>query len=394
MKRFPCVFFDGIRDNRVLTRNSYAPTWGDLADLLSTHTVTPVKEDAPMICGALFKTTATDYEPAPVRIRDPITGEVSRTDFPVDPTTNQPYVRRCGANVISYSWLAADFDGSTTLEAAVERFDGFAYILYTSHSHQAAGTDRFRVFFPFSIDCPAAEFEVRKRSFLTFLGSDDESSVSMSRGFFMPTCPAERADLAVAFSVEGLYLDWSAFAAHRPVPRPVVAVEPRPVGNDASLDRYVQVALAREAEKLRSTTAGNRHLQVIRSARSLGGFVPHGILSEVEIHAALFPAAMSAGMEGRDEEVRQAIEDGISYGVRKPRALPKPRRKRWTGIYDCPWVSGQDIGKWMAYRDLDDADMILEQLVQGWILRAKGEANATDLDLLVNQLKTLSGINM
>jgi hypothetical protein len=114
-------------------------------------------------------------------------------------------------------------------------------------------------------------------------------------------------------------------------------------------------------------------------------------LSEAEIHAALFPAAMAAGMEGRAQEVEQAIEDGISYGVRKPRTLPKPRRKRWTGIYDCPWVSSQDIGKWLRCRDLDDADMVLGQIVEGWVLRAKGEANASDLDLLVNQMKTLPG---
>jgi hypothetical protein len=130
--------------------------------------------------------------------------------------------------------LAADFDGILSVDEAVERFDGFAYWLYTSYNHltvcEKTGRifEKFRMFFPFVNPCPIREFETRKRAFLRFLNTDDESCVASSRGFYMPSCPAERMPVSRSWFQDGVWLDWGTF-------EPEIIPEFRPVNRLPSL---------------------------------------------------------------------------------------------------------------------------------------------------------------
>jgi hypothetical protein len=291
--------------------------------------------------------------------------------------------------------LAADFDGVLSVEAAVERFDGFAYWIYTSYNHLTVCPDtgrtleKFRMFFPFAVSCPIGEFEARKRSFLTFLGTDDESCVASSRGFYMPSCPAERLPLARSWFQDGVWLDWTAFAAEVQ-PEEIQRTTDRPITGQ-HLDAYVRRAIEAEAEKIRLAHAGNRHGQVVKSARSLGQLVGTGVVEIVDFDGVLFAAAQAAGMRGRDNEIRQAIQDGVRYGRAKPRRLPerKPaaRARRWTGIMDCPWVKSADLDQWLR-REGDDLSL-LTKLTETWMKRSNGILTDADMEKLIGQVLNL-----
>lgn len=101
--------------------------------------------------------------------------------------------------------------------------------------------------------------------------------------------------------------DWRATSAHPNTPD----------GGRA----YVLAALAREARKVEDAPDGSRHQRLLDSAIALGGFYP--TLSEREIEDNLFRAFSSRPFD-RDYNARQTIRDGISYGERKPREIPKP----------------------------------------------------------------------
>jgi hypothetical protein len=408
------TFFHHRRDNRVRPWDQHVVGPEAFTELLAQHGASDHK-DITMVVPARFKTfdDPAGYTPAPRKILKKdhddnvvldAAGEpvVLGVEYPLNPSTGRPYVQRAGGNVLSYSMLAADFDGVLSVEDAVKRFNGFAYWLYTSYNHLTICPDtgrtleKFRMFFPFEAACPIGEFKDRKRTFLAFLGTDDESCVASSRGFYMPSCPAERIPLARSWFQDGVWLDWEAFEPEViPEPSAVlksvsVSVADHPITGQ-HLDAYVRRAIEAEAEKIRSTSPGNRHGQVVKSARSLGQLVGAGVVDVWDFDGVLFAAACAAGMRGRDSEIRQAIHDGVRYGQAKPRRLPKrkpaTRTRRWTGIMDCPWVKSSDLDPWL--RQGGDDLSLLSTMTEIWKKRSNSVLTDADMEKLIQQVLNL-----
>lgn len=88
-----------------------------------------------------------------------------------------------------------------------------------------------------------------------------------------------------------------------PTPRPRVARRPAPRRDD----RYVDVALERELESVRSAPAGSRNDQLNRSAFALARFVPQ--ISPDALEAELVDAATAAGLP--ETEARRTISSAI-----------------------------------------------------------------------------------
>ena len=117
-------------------------------------------------------------------------------------------------NVVSYNCLVLDYDDKdATIEWACNKFNGFTYLGYTSYNHVIKGVDKFRLIFPFSSVCPAADWNSRKEQFLSFAERADRSTIATSRVFYMPSCSAENLQYADSWSCEGTMLDWNVFPA-------------------------------------------------------------------------------------------------------------------------------------------------------------------------------------
>jgi putative DNA primase/helicase len=99
---------------------------------------------------------------------------------------------------------------------------------------------------------------------------------------------------------------------------------PRHDTNTNTLDNgraFALAALAGEARKVEDALDGTRHNRLLKSAIASAGFV--GILSEHEIEDSLFKAFSSRPYDP-GYNPRATIRDGITYGVRRPREIPKP----------------------------------------------------------------------
>jgi hypothetical protein len=324
-------------DNRVTDQHQL--DWDDLCTLLGEHDISPVKE-VRMISPVQFRAEddILGYDPAPSKVyKKDAAGRfvldehgekiVERIDFPINPDTGKPFIRRCRGNAIGLHFLACDFDNGITLDAAIARFSalGLEFAFYTSFNHlKSAGVEKFRLFFPFTTMCLADEFMSRREAIHDWLGSADRASVAVSQGYYVPTCPIERVHLARAGRVHGRWLDWRQFAVviHKAPPTPSL----NPIIGE-QLSNYVRAAIVKECERMAACPSGDRHSTLIAAATSLGQLVAAGALTLSDYEADLTSAAMAAGMGGRLAEVRKTIRDGLGYGRHNPRALPEQTSK-------------------------------------------------------------------
>lgn len=105
-------------------------------------------------------------------------------------------------------------------------------------------------------------------------------------------------------------------------PAPAETAQPRPIAK-ATTDsgharRYALAALEGEHQKVRTADDGMRHWQRWKSAKALGGFVPH--ITEQEIFDA---CAVNFGKNQKSAE--STIRAGIAAGIAAPRTIPEPR---------------------------------------------------------------------
>jgi len=83
---------------------------------------------------------------------------------------------------------------------------------------------------------------------------------------------------------------------------------------------YALSALNGEIQKVQSAPDGQKHNQLIRSACTLGGFVPTGALTETVIEDGLFDAVKDRAADPK--KARKTIQDGIRKGATQPRQVP------------------------------------------------------------------------
>jgi hypothetical protein len=184
--------------------------------------------------------------------------------------------------------------------------------------------NKFRIVIPFAEPIPTAEYEARRESMLSWLDTDDPSTLAVSRGFFVPSCHRDRVHLAETWVNDGEPLDWRQFRAKAPWVPP--APPERPMTGDA-LWRWGRERLERQLDKIRRAGEGSRHATVVAAARAVGSDVAAGAVDALEAEQALEHEALKQMGSGRAGEIRRAIESGFRIGTRSPSVVPESCKK-------------------------------------------------------------------
>jgi hypothetical protein len=148
--------------------------------------------------------------------------------------------RRCNDNVEVLCGIALDFDsGKTTKEDIRRTLDGYAYLAYTSYSHQAQ-LEKWRVFIPYRQPIAREQHADVFRWFQDlFLGDVDSHCVTPCQFWYTPACPPDADQVFQSFSAIGDLFDPTGFQT-----------EPRPSdGPDA--DREGAIATSDHSENVR-----------------------------------------------------------------------------------------------------------------------------------------------
>lgn len=214
-KRVAFTLYNSTFDNRVLDSNRFDDVeWGDLVELILTERqLVAAKEDSKLIAPVRFlrrddpgcrHAVYTEHEAKRGL------GKAGELKLAKD---GEPYVWRGAVNVAEWSMLPVDIDGEQTIGQAREFFKTYTYVAYTSFSHRKDGhTEKFRLLLPLQHPAPHREVQARLPALKTWLGDVDLSALAGARGFYLPSCPPERAHLARCWYNEGEgFLDLLAF---------------------------------------------------------------------------------------------------------------------------------------------------------------------------------------
>lgn len=200
-------FFANREDNVAQTYQDL--TWAEFVALFSEHQIVEDKNTM-MFCTCTYR-DQDDNEARPAT-RPIYRGDVRVGDeIKVDELTGKPHVGRVAHNVLSYSALMLDYDDGLSMEKAVEQFQHYTHLGYTSYNHLKEGKEKFRIVLPLASDIPVAELRRRKKSILEWAQGVDHSCLAVGRGFFIPSCSAENLANAFTWNIDGLILPWEVF---------------------------------------------------------------------------------------------------------------------------------------------------------------------------------------
>ena len=178
-----------IFDNEIAESNCHDMTWERFCEIMSRFTISKNKNDVMLLSPVAYYSKEEALE-----------------------VTDSGYTRRCADNVKYWYMLGIDIDGQTTIEKAQERFADYAYVLYTTFSHQSEEKpyDCFRIFMLLEEPVSNEDFVSRKEAIQDFIGERDKSTLASSRGFYIPSCP-ENSDHATFYCNEGKAIDLLSF---------------------------------------------------------------------------------------------------------------------------------------------------------------------------------------
>lgn len=189
------------KDNRI--KNQYESSWSDFVEMLTNnHQLTEEKDSVFLINPYRFKTDNYD----PVVDQD--------GNLIIDPNTKKPYIRRCADNVEYASMLFLDFDGNVNILQAKLKFKPYNYVAYTSFSHRTTrkhGKDCFRLILKLNKPIPMDQLRKKRKSILNWIGNADDSTLDLSRSFYIPSCHPDMEVLAQSWSNTGKDLVWEQF---------------------------------------------------------------------------------------------------------------------------------------------------------------------------------------
>jgi len=214
--------YNGLYDNQVEPKQN---TWEWMVDFLSKHDKHVMKDAAPLIGFQSWKEL-----PERETKEDFMTGEAIVTPYPdegediiggveIKYVEGEAFVLRRRENVLTMSCLAIDYDDHWTIKQALTHYRDFEFVLYTSHSHQSAGIDRFRMVFPLVVPIPfnmmmnpnelrTNEETVYPDLHSVFHNTGDASWSNLGRVVFTPSAPPERIHLAEFHHNKGIFMDW------------------------------------------------------------------------------------------------------------------------------------------------------------------------------------------
>jgi hypothetical protein len=94
-------------------------------------------------------------------------------------------IKRCKNNVDKIYCLMLDVDGTMDILTAMQDFNEYEYLLYTTFNHSAA-RDKFRIVLPLEQPLTAADFNARHEA-LRKLFKVDGASFTISQAFYFPS---------------------------------------------------------------------------------------------------------------------------------------------------------------------------------------------------------------
>lgn len=145
----------------------------------------------------------------------------------------------------------------------------------------------------------------------------------------------------------------------RMVAKPVEVARVAPPPPRVEGNGYGASVLRNACAKVAATSEGGRHAELLRQARTVGGYLASAGIGYAEAETALCSAGVSTGKDA--SEVRRTVRDGLAHGQRDPIAvperdvratLPSPSRR------EAP-DGGSDAG---PTSDPPDTDRALERL--------------------------------
>src|SRR5262249_18673511 len=89
---------------------------------------------------------------------------------------------------------------------------------------------------------------------------------------------------------------------------------------------YVDTAVERACENVRTAPEGMRNTTLNREAYSVAGLAAKGLIDEVDTRARLLKASLESGLS--EAEALKTIASGWSAGHRAPREVPDPGAAR------------------------------------------------------------------
>jgi len=121
--------------------------------------------------------------------------------------------------------------------------------------------------------------------------------------------------------------------------RPVYAPTLQPITHpDGELHPYVLKALSSAIENVSQAAEGTRRNTLRDETYGLAGFIPDGLLEELEVRSNMEAAGYACQME--QKEIDKTIEDSVADGKLKPRSIPKSTKQRLPPIPKAPPVNG------------------------------------------------------
>lgn len=187
-----------------------------------------------------------------------------------------PGARRGNDGVLAITALVLDLDHIPSASARelvrVLRARGWAYLLYSSFSHRAAGPDDccFRVVLPVHRPVLPGEYAPLWRAVNDALGGlADPQARDLARVWYTPSCPPERLAMAVYELRDGLTLDVDALAPPIPAASPAPRRAPAPVSARPDLARRIAQHRLNHDPTVRSLAAEHLHarLSATRASR-------------------------------------------------------------------------------------------------------------------------------
>ena len=238
----PFVYFsliDNIHDSAI--RNHHKAPWFELVDFLfdEKHLISDTK-DVTCISPWKYKTTEhADY--VPQRVSGEVPASIENSE-----------VSRVRDNVIGTSLLMFDYDGTLPLSTAGGGvFSTYAHFGYTSFSHMSPskdGKDCFRIMLPLASFVTAEQLLQRRKAIYAQYPGLDTSCLSLSRSFYIPSCPAERQHLAYMWKNHGEFFDVLDYEPEVFVPSEISAVSSAPPDQQKIISALKSIYLGHEPD--------------------------------------------------------------------------------------------------------------------------------------------------
>ncbi|MCP4987889.1 MAG: hypothetical protein GY928_18110 [Colwellia sp.] len=221
-KQLTMTFIGCVQDNNITNEKVISTDWGEVKnDFIHKHEVREEKDGMAFI-GASFLSNEDDG----------VKFVTNNDGIAITDSNGDKIIKRDKDNIKQYHLLAIDYDDGMTVDEAKERFGELEHIGYTSHNHknewkEVVGNkdgvetttkvllEKFRLVFLLTEPVSPDDISNRKDEILSWAESADKSTLTISRAFYLPSCPESRLEHAEVWCNNGKLLDLLSFEVNK-----------------------------------------------------------------------------------------------------------------------------------------------------------------------------------